>query len=125
MAGEARSQQGGLQGQRVGPMMGDTLNGVVARRTGPSSVVSLRGWGTHAPADSRACTDVCVVNLHSCLGRLWRGFGSAVLRRDRPLRGSHGHLDIISVSPVFANASPRVHASVYGCFWNNFLLFSM
>ena len=28
------------------------------------------------------------------------------------------------MSPAPANTSPRVHASVYGCLWKNFLVFS-
>ena len=41
LAGEARRLPGSLQGQRVGPIMGDTPHGEVARRTGPSSVASI------------------------------------------------------------------------------------
>ena len=52
-----------------------------------------------------------------------RRSGGAVLRCDRPLRDPHGNLDIISMSPVPANTSPRVHASVHGCFWKNLLLY--
>ena len=37
LAYEAKSQPGGLQGQRVGPMMVDTPYGVVARRTRPTT----------------------------------------------------------------------------------------
>ena len=57
LAGEARRQPGGLQEQRVGPMMGDTHYGVAARRTGPLSVTSLRRRATHAPAGSRVRTE--------------------------------------------------------------------
>ena len=35
-------------------MMGDTPYGIVARRTGPSRVATLRGRATHAPANFRA-----------------------------------------------------------------------
>ena len=166
-------------------MMGDTPYGVVARKTRPSSVVSLRGRTSHAPADCRACTDDTPVNyilvwggarepqsgfqdgegrgagwqlvskafsqdrfcnvlwsgssstprrrrsfrssprtgwvfpavvLRGAEPRSGRGSGVAVLRRDRTLRDSHGNLDIISMIPVLANTSPRVHASVYGGF---------
>ena len=44
LTGEARSQPGasqGLQGQRVGPTMGDAPSGVVARRTCPSGLTSF------------------------------------------------------------------------------------
>ena len=42
------------RGSEFSPMMGDTPYGVVARRTGPSRVATLRGRATHAPADFRA-----------------------------------------------------------------------
>ena len=49
--------------------MGSTPHGVVARRTCPSSVPSLRGRATHAPADSRVRTERYCGQLHPCLGR--------------------------------------------------------
>ena len=55
--------------------------------------------------------------------RYGRGSGGAVLRQDRPLRDCHGNLDIISMSPVLVITSHRGHASVYGCFWKNFVVF--
>ena len=42
------------RGSEFSPMMGDTPYGLVARRTGPSRVDTLRGRATHAPADVRA-----------------------------------------------------------------------
>ena len=41
------------RGGEFSPMMGDTPYGVVAGRTGPSRVATLRGRATHAPADFR------------------------------------------------------------------------
>ena len=46
--------QGFCRGSVTSPMMGSTPCGVAARRTCPSSVASLRGRATHAPADLRA-----------------------------------------------------------------------
>ena len=62
LAGEAWRQPGCLQGQRVGPMMGDTPYEVVARRACPSGVASL-GRVTHAPADPTVRYDVIVTSV--------------------------------------------------------------
>ena len=72
--------------------------------------------------------------------RTWWGFNSASWSRlrsaPRQLSGvalvapfaffvTVMDLDMISMSPVPANTSPHVHASVYGCFWKNFVVISM
>ena len=67
LAGEARRQPGGLHRQRVGPMMGDTPYGVVARRTRLSSVASLSGKGD--PRDSRVRTERYDGHYYICLRR--------------------------------------------------------
>ena len=69
LAGEAGRQPGVYRSSVPGPMMGDTPYGAVARRTRPSSVASLRGRATHAPADSRVHTELNDGHYHICLGR--------------------------------------------------------
>ena len=74
--GEARSRPGvtvaggprGLQEQRVGPMMGDTPSGVVARRIQPSGVTSF-GRVTQLPRSPEPCTERYDGHYYICPGR--------------------------------------------------------
>ena len=100
---------GVCRGSETSPMMGSTPYGVAARRTCPSSVASLRGRATHAPANSRVRTVRYDGLYYICLGQrpgspkvgsrmvLAGGWGGGWSSRSSPR----------TVSPAFCGADHR------------------
>ena len=113
LAGEAGSQPGGLQGQRVGPMMGDTPYGVVARRIQPFGVTSFGRATTHprTPLSLQRCSQ-----RHQKRQRLWprprarrrqRGTPFGCQQHPRALQQQSSSLKIRSKARQAGQSEPR------------------